>query len=483
MAAEGILDFAGLEAAAAATEEVVDANLDDAAAAAPTTEDGAAKVEDNADAEKLNADGTKKTDEEIAAAKAAADKEFGKDTPENIRKALKGFRDADPKNAPYVKALHGAYERWQASQQIFPKGVNEMREAKEFIELVGGPEGFETLQGKVADIQATDELLAAGDPKLIENIVEDLKGAGKIDALGKLTGPWLDAVKKNDPDGFYKAFEPQFVAGLEEVKIPEVVAAMIGATVLEAGKEKDPEALAAALAKVKTIAGNFDKWIKSHQEKVKNAKSTELDPERVKLNQEREQFKKQQEEFKTNQSKEFQAGVAKDQDKHNNSALGSALKDYVKLPFFKGFKEASWRDLAGGIRTNLFSALKADKTYQAQMKAMWGAKTPDRGRILEYHNGKVDSIVKDIVRRTIETRYPGYAKGGAAAGRVAAAAQKKDADTKAAEQAQATGKPVYVATKPAWEAIDWDKDPKQYLYAAGKAYLKAGGKFVTWRKA
>lgn len=482
MAADGILDFAGLEAAAAETE-VVDVNTDDTAAAKATpTEDGTAKVEDNANADKLNADGTKKTDEEVAAAKAAEDKEFGKDTPENIRKALKGFRDADPKNAPLVKALHGAYERWEATKTIFPKGVNEMREAKEFIDLVGGPEGYETLQTKVADITATDEMLAAGDAKLIDNIVEDLKSAGKIDALGKLTGPWLSAVKKNDPNGFYKAFEPEFVAGLEEVKLPQVFANLLGATAIEAGKENDPAALTAALGKVKTIAGSLDKWVKEQQGKVKAAKTNELDPERIKLNQDREALKKEQEEFKTNQSKEFQAGVGKEQDKHNNRALGSALLDYVKMPFFKGFKEANWRDLAGGIRTNLFADLKADKAYQTQMKAMWGAKTPDRGRIIEYHKGKVDSISKDVVRRTIETRYPNYAKGGPAAGRVAAAAAKKEADTKAAQQSQVTGKPVYVATKPEWNSIDWDKDPKQYLYTAGKAYLKAGGKLVTWRK-
>jgi hypothetical protein len=481
MAADGILDIAGLETAAAAAtpvdggaEDTLDTTVDSTitegddkvnADGTPKTEDGAAKT---------NPDGTPKVDD--------AD-ELPKNTPENIRKALKTFRDADPKNAGYVKALHGAYERWEATKEIFPKGVNEMREAKQFIELVGGPEGFEGLQSKVADIQATDELLSAGDPKLIENIVEDLKGAGKIDSLGKLTGPWLDAVKKNDEAGFYKAFEPHFIAGLEEVKIPEVVASILGATTLEAGKEKDPDALLAALAKVKNVAGNFDKWIKSHQEKLKASKADDLSPERVKFNQEREQFKKQQEEFKTNQSKEFQNAVAQENDKSNNNALGSALADYVKLPFFKSFKDASWKDLAGGLRTNLFASLKSDKAYQTQMKAMWGSKTPDRGKILEYHKSKVNSIAKDIVRRTIETRYPGYAKGGAAAGRVAAAAAKKDADTKTDAAAAATGKPVYVATKPAWEAIDWTKDPKQYLYTAGKAYLKTGGKLVTWRKA
>jgi hypothetical protein len=47
---------------------------------------------------------------------------------------------------------------------------------------------------------------------------------------------------------------------------------------------------------------------------------------------------------------------------------------------------------------------------------------------------------------------------------------------------------MYVAQKPKWENIAWEKDPKQLLYIAGKAYLHSTvkgqpGKFVTWRKA
>jgi high-affinity K+ transport system ATPase subunit B len=119
------------------------------------------------------------------------------------------------------------------------------------------------------------------------------------------------------------------------------------------------------------------------------------------------------------------------------------------------------------------------------MKAMWGAKTPDRAKIEEYHKARVDSIAAEIVRSTVQKMYPGYAKGGSAAGRIAAKAVKTTATAVAdvaAAKNTAVGKPTYVAAKPAWESIDWDKDPKQLLYITGKAYLKTGGKLVTWRK-
>ena len=120
---------------------------------------------------------------------------------------------------------------------------------------------------------------------------------------------------------------------------------------------------------------------------------------------------------------------------------------------------------------DLYDTLKADKTYQAQMKALWGAKSPDKAKILEYHTAKVQSLANDIVRRSVQKMYPDHAKGGSAAGRVAAATAKKVAAAKTDAAAAATGKPVYVAVKPSWDSIDWYKDPKQHLYIAGKAYF------------
>ena len=150
------------------------------------------------------------------------------------------------------------------------------------------------------------------------------------------------------------------------------------------------------------------------------------------------------------------------------------------MPFFKGFPRETLMDLGVGIKQKLFAQLRGDKAYQTQMDAMWKAKSPDKAKITAYHNAKLDSISEEVVRSVIQNRYPGYAKGGAAAGRVAAAADKKGADKVAADKSVATGKPIKVAIKPKWDAIDFDKDPQQLLYIAGKAHLK-GGKFVTWR--
>jgi hypothetical protein len=295
-----------------------------------------------------------------------------------------------------------------------------------------------------------------------------------------LAPAFLDKLKANDEKGYYSAFAPHFLNGLVEVNMEGALAGLLDA--LNVPEGATPEVIAAAVAKAKGVAGGMDKWFKGLQSTAQKAKAEEMNPERKKLEEERAAFKQEQEKFKTEAGKKVQSEIVGECDKYNNKALGTALGPYLKMPFFKGFPRETLIDLGNGIKSRLFDTLEKDPTYQAQMKAFWRGKTPDRAKITEYHNAKLDSIAADIVRDTVQQRYPGYAKGGSAAGRVAAATEKKTEVKKADAAAAASGKPVYVATKPAWDKIDWSKDPKQFLYIAGRAYLKDSGKLVTWRK-
>jgi len=484
---ESVIDFAGLDsAAAAANTEVVEAPPVDSTvdATVDKTVDTTDKVAttDKTDATKIasatkegkqqyNSDGTpKETKTEVV----EEDLPGTEKTPQEIRSLLKAMRDADPKNVAAVKQLHGAFERWEAAKEIYPGGVNEMRAAKEFQDLVGGHEGLEKLQNTVAAAEASDSQLYEGSSELIDNIVEDLKANNKLDALGKLAPAFLDAVKANDEKGYYAAFAPHFIAGLEMVNMPGAIDGLVRALA-----DPDP---AKGIAAAKGIADGLKKWYTDLDADNKKSKESVVSPERKKLEEDRAAFLKQQEDFKTNQSTEFKNSVAKACESVNNKTLGAELGPFLKMPFFKGFGRENLMPLGNTIKANLFATLKADSAYQAQMKAMWGAKTPDRAKIEEYHKARVTSIAKDIVRDTVQKMYPGYAKGGAAAGRVAAATEKKEAAAKVEDKAVATGKPIYVAQKPAWDTIDWDKDPKQLLYITGKSYLKGSGKYVTWRK-
>lgn len=473
--ADSVLDFAGLEdAAAVADTSAVDSEVE----VLDTPEVGA---EDAAEGTEKVAEGTEKeAGAEGEKVEKKDDLPGDKTTPDSIRKALKALKTADPKSAEAVKVLHGSYERWEAAKKVFPNGVAEMKAAKDFMTLVGGQEGYDTLSTTLEAVRASDEKLYNGDATLLDDILEDLKSEGKTEAFGKLLTPFIDKVKSVDPDAYYASFQPHFLAGIEEVNLHGALAGLVKTLTLAEGAK--PEDIAAALTKAKEIADGANNWYKDLKGKQQAAKTKQVDPERLKLEADRKKFEEDQNKFKTNQTKEVQTRISSECESYNNQALGKQLKGYLNMPFFKGFPRETLMDLGNGIKQHLYTTLKADKVYQKQMNAFWGSKTPDKTKIVEYHNEKLDTIAADIVRQTVEKRYPGYAKGGAAAGRVAAAAAKKEDVKKTDAAAAATGKPVYVAQKPEWRSIDWTKDPKQYLYITGKAYL-TNGKLVTWRKA
>jgi len=187
--ADALLDFAALDSEAAAVEAPVVETSD--SAVDTTTETPEVETEVEAKAEEQTPEQKAERDK---TAKAAADKLIDtKATPDNVRKALKAMRDADPKNAAVVKELHGAFERFNAYKTEFPT-VAAAKEAKEFIAAIGGPEGYEKLNGNLEAVKATDELLYNADPQLWKNVVEDLKASGHPEAMGKLAPSFLSQV-------------------------------------------------------------------------------------------------------------------------------------------------------------------------------------------------------------------------------------------------------------------------------------------------
>jgi hypothetical protein len=475
---ESVIDFAGLDSAAATTTETVETPSVETTETVetPTTETTTETTETKEAKPQYNSDGTPKE----AVSTTAEDLPGTEKTPAEIRQSLKALRDLDPKHASAVKQLHGAFERFEAIKDIFPGGVNEVKQAKEFMDLVGGHEGLESLQGTKAAAEASDNQLYEGNAELISNIVEDLKSHNKLDALGKLAPSFLDAVKANDQDGYYKAFAPHFLSGLELVNIPGAFSGLEKAL-----NDPDP---AKAVAAAKGISADLTKWYKELDENNKKAKEAVVSPERKKLDEDRAAFLREQTDFKTKETTEFKNNVASVCEKHNNFSLGSQLKDFLRMPFFQGFGRENLMPLGNTIKATLYETLKSDNAYQAQMKSLWGAKTPDRAKIEEYHKARVDSIAADIVRSTVQRMYPGYAKGGAAAGRIAAKTAKTAVTAKVEATATAAGKPIYVATKPSRDALDMDHVDKHgksdaiMEMIAGRGFLKGSGKWITWRK-
>ena len=497
---EALIDFASLDSAAAATETpAVDSTVDETSALDSTTDTSVDdSTTDGKETETKNADGSDKTPEQVqefktkAAAKLESDKAIDtKSTPDNVRKALKSMRDSDPKNAQVVKELHGSFERWNAAKAIFPKGVAEMQEAKAFIDSVGGPDGYAKMQQSLDNVSATDEMLYAADPKLWDAIIDDLKNAGHPEALGALAPSYLSKLKAHDSQAYYDTFTPHFVDGLKEVKFDSFIGQFNGALTAKNDRgETVPD-----IKKISELVANLTNWYGDMEKTAKEKSATPTDtPERKKFLAEKTAFEQTKAEAAKADRSKFESGVAEECDKHNNVSLGKALGGFLKMPFFKDFPRETLIDLGNGIKDRLYSALKADTAYQTQMNAMWKQKTPDRAKMFQYHQAKVDSIAHDIVTKTVQNRYPGYAKGGSAAGKAAAAVVKKEATTKTNQASVVSGKPIYVATRPdslVREPIkvggrDYSASDLVTLQIMGRGFVRSGDgksfKFVSWRK-
>lgn len=466
----GLLDAAAVADAGAAPAEVTTGAENTGAENTGAENTGAEKTgaegKDGVDGEQggeKNPDGSPK-------AKADALDDAKSVTPQSVRNTLKGLRDSvqDPESPEgkatleAVKQLHGHFERWNAAKEIFPKGVAEMKEAKAFITEIGGREGYTTMQETVNQINETDNLLYSGDPKLIENIVSDLKESGKIDALGKMAPAFMEALKANDAKGYVSTIAGIMASELQTAELPQAVNQLWRA--LEDGD----------IDRAKALTKGVAQFYKGLQDKSAEVKKAALDPEK-------QQLAKERQEFETGKVKETQTAIATSAEKLNNTVLGSELKHFLRTPFFKQFSRENLVPLGNAIKSDLYQTLKADKAYQAQMTALWAKPKENAAKIQEYHKAKVESLAANIVQTQVQRMYPNYAKGGAVAGRVAEADAKKAATAKANATSVSQGKPIFVATKPKLDEIDWSKDPKEYLHIAGKAYLKSG-KFVTWRK-
>ena len=501
--ADALVDFASLDAttttvnSAVETPTEVETTTVNSAVETPveaettTTEDTTGK-----ETETTNADGTEKTPEQVekfkknAAEKTNTAATAGDGSIGDQRAALKVLKDLDPKYAKAVAALHGSTERWNAAKEVFPKGVNEMREAKAFIDSVGGPEGYQKMQEMIDTVTATDELLYAADSRLWDNVIEDLRANNHPEALGALAPSLLAKLKAHDSDAFYNTTIPVVADALKEVHMDSFVSQFNAALT----EKNDKGEVVPNIAKISSLVKSITDWYTDLDKDAKSRTATPTDtPERKKFLAEKAAFEKTKTDFAAEDRKKVENVIAEDCDKHNNVSLGKVLGGFLKLPYFKDFPRETLVDLGNGIKERLYATLKADKAYQTQMTAMWKSKTPDRAKMLQYHQAKVDSIATDIVTKTVQSRYPGYAKGGSAAGKAAAAVVKKENATQAATQSVASGKPIYVASRPenlVREPIkvgnrEYSSSDLQTLQITGRGFVKTADgksyKFITWR--
>jgi hypothetical protein len=486
MSAE-VVDFAGLDAqavdAGASTEvESIDSGTNEV-----ETQESEQTEQSSSDESTSAGDETERR-ESAKGQDTGKNKESGPALPKTITAALKTLAESnpdDPNIKSAIKQLRDSFFGRQAYDKEFGS-VTAAREVKSLLSEIAGSNGqpvtleqareaWDNHQGLITNINESDAMVSAGDPQILDNIWETLKSEGKTDSFFKLGAAYLDKMAERDENGYADAIVPHLASIADGTGLTTAINSVWRA--LQSGD------MAGAKAVVRDIGGLLSEWkSKAHETKQANSEQSKIQSERQKWESE-----KQATEVKT-----LKESTARECDSYSNKTLGKALGPFLKMPFFKDFPRETLIDLGNGIKARMYEALTNDKTYQTQMKGQWGQKSPDKGKIIDFHRTTLDAIARDIVEQTIKQRYPGYAKGGTAAGRVAAAKAKSEATTKASAQSVATSKPIYIASKPrdlvrqdvVVGSKKYTSDDLTMLEIGGKGFIKGatGYRLVTWRR-
>ena len=369
-------------------------------------------------------------------------------TTQQIRASLKAFRDANPEHAQAAKLLNDGYSRFEAYKQVFPT-VDDARSVKATLDTVGGLEGLANMQQILSTVDETDALLDAGDPQVLDRILED-----SPDGFKKLAPAYLTKLQKADPEVFNRVLQPHFVHSLADANFPQVVDALAS---MLADK---PEAL--------KIVQSMKQWFDGQKAQADRTSADTLNPEREAFNKERETFAKERQ-------SEFQKAVGGELDGHIRQELGTRLKPYSGA--LNALPVAVRQDVARAAINILARAVDADKTFQTQNSAMLGARKPDRAKIVALNKAKVSALADQVIAQVVKN----YS--------LTAGAVKAKPGAKAGTQDAPKSNAILKLSKPPSDAdIDWEYPDAQKAFIMHRAALKESvvksrglkSRFVSW---
>jgi hypothetical protein len=371
----------------------------------------------------------------------------GRTLPKEVQAALKTLKELHPEHAKALDQLRKDYFSARQHGEFF-KTPAEARQAHAALQLVGGHEGIANLQSRVAEMEQVDSSFEQGDPQVLDHIAKDFP-----DGFKKLVAPALDKLQKLDPQAYGKTIQPHVFAAMETAGMGQVLDAISAAI---AGND---------LAGAKDLIGKSLAWYKGQQQQAGQRQRVD-DPER-------QQFEADRTKFNNEKEQSFRQDIGRDTSAHQRTEIEKTLAPYLKTKTLTAEEKA---DITAGINGRVNALLKADATYQSQMKALLSAKNRDPEKIKQY----VKAAVSDAVRSAVQSR---YGKTRTNATTTTTAAKPGQQQQRQQQQSSAASGPIKIAAKPNREDVDWSKT-KDIMYITNKAVMKSGpykGKTVTWK--
>ena len=382
------------------------------------------------------------------------------------RKYTKEYREwlktvkSDPVAGKHAKTAYNDHGRVLALQELDPKGIDGVRENYELLKSVGGVEGLQGLQSRLADVEAVDQAILDANPKVWEMLGEDFN-----EGLSKLGPSYLEHWAKVDSEGYSKALQPIMFGDLQR---SELTQSLVGLEQVLLDKTLTPEQ---KLTKISESMLKVGEWYQTNKQLAENAKKPDAE------NPWKQKWEEREKQDMTQAEQKFwNEDVGKPLAAYENDQFSNLFKPYAnRLKLDTKAQEK----LRSDFKAELTRLGKSDKDYMDGINGFRASKKPNATAIQTFAKAAITRHAKEAFETALNDRYGFYLKTGKQntgnGTRTAAPIAGKDGKTIT---------PVVVSAKPDAKLVDWKAwnrlDSKQKY---GGFYPLRDGRMVQVKRA
>lgn len=390
---------------------------------------------------------------------------------------LKGLRDADPNNAKWARLAKDSYGRDFALKQLDPKGVDGVRERYALMDSVTydapdgsqlkGADAINALQDFARESAQIDEMIASGDPKVLEAFGEDFN-----DGLAKLAPALLDRVAQANPDAYQEAMTPHVVRAL--LSGP---ALQTHNTLVDLLNEKPPAWLPQdklalfeqeRMGKIRDALVGNGKWLNEQIQKAEGKLQANGQPQKQAQTQvdpnKQAEAKLQEHHWKTN--------IAPGLDKHAETSFNDLFRPFQSR--LKLNPEAANAMKADFVASVVKKAAQ-NPAYMNQINRYHSQRNPDPAQVLNYAKIEFDKHAKSVLQSLVTQRYGAFLNG-----KPKTATVNQSGNGSTANKGPVGPKEYVVTVKPRSEDVDFKNRRFPELRAQNKFPMK-NGRIAVWQ--
>lgn len=424
---------AALPELAAAETAVADVNTE----STPDAGGDSASPDTGAESEESGQDSAQTGETVERGAEEAQTQEDGRTIPPDLRKH---FAELKAQNPALYKKLKGLYFAEREFRNHFPGGPQEVLKLKEFVDTVGGEEGWQGVQDTLQGWEELDGLYSNGSPEFV------------------------DRIANSDPEAF-SAMVPKALerwAELDKDNYDHVMARVVANTINASPIGEIYRALQAT-DETKALAEKLASWYNGIQELSSKVPEKKVDPERQKFEREKAEWEeKKQGEFREKVGQELQSFYVSGLESNLGNEFKARNRNFSQLK--TADSETYWammNDAYGRIR----QALQGDKTFTSKFESL-----------LKEGNGQ--AAVK-LTRSRVERLMPEIAKKTYKVFNLGTTTQQKKEQQQTNQQRANVPPQTKLARQPQPEEIDWNRT-NSGMILDGKAFLKGRKELVTF---